>query len=79
MATELSIPMDLLRLSLLFFSYLIKVITCSYFDVNYLRIYYINMPFNMIGNNNLRNRKANDRFSFILWITELNGYFKVIL
>ena len=48
MATELSIPMDLLRLSLLFFSYLIKVITCSYFDANYLLIDYINMAFNML-------------------------------
>lgn len=48
MATELSIPMDLLRLSLLFFSYLINVITCSYFDVNYLLIDYINMAFYMI-------------------------------
>ena len=48
MATELSIPMDLLRLALLFFSYLINVITCSYFDVNYLLIDDINMAFYMI-------------------------------
>lgn len=58
MATELSIPMDLLRLSLLFFSYLIKVITCSYFDVNYLLIYYINMAFNMLGNNSLKTEES---------------------
>jgi len=45
MATELSIPIDLFRLSLLFFNYLIIVITFSYFDVNYLLIININMAF----------------------------------